>query len=270
MSKKLEGKVASSPAATAASVWQPPSGLRTKALKSSSLAAERKNSTPAVKKIGPNAVGVQGDVYKARRPRQALRRHQMDAGRLDVLFANAGGGEFVPLGQITEAHFDKWFGINVKGLLFTVQKALPLMPNGASIILQRVDRVAKRHAGVQRLQRDEGGRAVVRAILDDGPEGSQDSRERAQPRADRHACYRRNHEERRELRGVQRPTWRAQVPLGRMGQPDEIAKVAVFLASDDSSYVDWRRTVRRRRHDPGMIAGWKCHPEVRRGISALR
>ena len=57
------------------------------------------------------------------------------AGVLDVLFANAGGGEFAPLGQITEAHVDKWLAINVKGTLFTVQKALPLMPDGASIIL---------------------------------------------------------------------------------------------------------------------------------------
>src|SRR3954447_21233653 len=89
----------------------------------------------AVKEIGHGAVGVQGDVSKLADLDKLYDVIKQQAGRLDVLFANAGGGEFLPLGQITEAHFDKWFGINVKGLLFTVQKALPLMPDGASIIL---------------------------------------------------------------------------------------------------------------------------------------
>jgi NAD(P)-dependent dehydrogenase (short-subunit alcohol dehydrogenase family) len=60
---------------------------------------------------------------------------KQEKGRIDVLFANAGLGEFMPLGQITEAHFDKTFGINVRGTLFTVQKALPLLPDGASIVI---------------------------------------------------------------------------------------------------------------------------------------
>src|SRR3954447_23698918 len=89
----------------------------------------------AAKQIGHGAVGVQGDVSKLSDLDKLYDVIKRDAGRLDVLFANAGVGEFAPLGQITEAHFDKVFGINVKGLVFTVQKALPLMPNGASVIL---------------------------------------------------------------------------------------------------------------------------------------
>lgn len=90
----------------------------------------------AVKLIGGNTVGVQGDVSKLADLDKLYDVIKQKAGRLDVLFANAGGGEFLSFGQITEAHFDKWFGINVKGLLFTVQKALPLMPDGASIVLK--------------------------------------------------------------------------------------------------------------------------------------
>src|SRR5688572_20889057 len=89
----------------------------------------------AVKSIGRNVVAVQGDVSKLADLDRLYATVKQQKGRVDVVFANAGGGEFLPLGQITEAHFDKWFGINVKGLLFTVQKALPLMPDGSSIVL---------------------------------------------------------------------------------------------------------------------------------------
>ena len=83
-------------------------------------------------------------------------------GRVDVVFANAGAGEFVPIDQVTEAHFDKLFDINVKGLLFTVQKALPLMPDGGSVILNGSIAGYTGYAGVQRVQRHQGGGAVVR------------------------------------------------------------------------------------------------------------
>lgn len=88
----------------------------------------------AVKQIG-NAVVVQGDVSKPADLDRLFDEIRKQAGRLGVLFANAGSGEFMPLGQITEEHFDRYFGINVKGTLFTVQKLLPLMPNGSAIVL---------------------------------------------------------------------------------------------------------------------------------------
>jgi len=89
----------------------------------------------AVSQIGKNVRGVQGDVSDLADLDRLYATVKQQKGRVDVLFANAGLGEFVPLGQITEAHFDKTFGVNVKGTLFTVQKALPLMPDGASIVM---------------------------------------------------------------------------------------------------------------------------------------
>jgi NAD(P)-dependent dehydrogenase (short-subunit alcohol dehydrogenase family) len=89
----------------------------------------------AVGKIGRNVVAVQGDVSKLDDLDRVFATVKHHKGRIDVLFANAGGGEFAPLGHIAEAHFDKTFGVNVKGTLFTVQKALPLMSEGGSIVI---------------------------------------------------------------------------------------------------------------------------------------
>ncbi len=89
----------------------------------------------AVKEIGINVSGVQGDVSDLDDLDRLFAQINREKGRLDVVFANAGGAKFAPLGKITEEHYDAIFNINVKGLLFTVQKALPLMPDGATIIL---------------------------------------------------------------------------------------------------------------------------------------
>src|SRR5712691_2658209 len=89
----------------------------------------------AVKAIGANVTGVQGDVSNLGDLDRLFARIGSDKGRLDILFANAGVATYAPLGTITEEHYDSIFDVNVKGLLFTVQKALPLMPDGASIIL---------------------------------------------------------------------------------------------------------------------------------------
>ena len=89
----------------------------------------------AVKQIGKNVTGIQGDVTNLEDLDRLYDTVKQRKGRIDVLFANAGIAEFKPLGSITESHIDKSFGINVKGLLFTVQKALPLFQDGGSIIL---------------------------------------------------------------------------------------------------------------------------------------
>ena len=102
---------------------------------SSSPAAARPSSTRRSRRLGPNATGVQGDVAKLADLDRLYETVKQQKGRIDILFANAGIGEMAPLGSITEAHFDKQFDINVKGVLFTVQKALPLLRDGASIIL---------------------------------------------------------------------------------------------------------------------------------------
>lgn len=89
----------------------------------------------AAKDIGRNVTAVRGDVTNLADIDRLYATVKEKHGRVDVVFANAGAGEFAPLADVTEAHFDKLFNINVKGLLFTVQKALPLMPDGASVIL---------------------------------------------------------------------------------------------------------------------------------------
>ena len=105
----------------------------------------------AVRIIGHRAIAVQGDLTQSGDIDRLYDTINAGHGRLDVLFANAGRGEFAPLGEITEKHFDETFALNVKGTLFTVQKALPLLPDGASIILTCLGRSVERVPCVQRL-----------------------------------------------------------------------------------------------------------------------
>ena len=137
-----------SPAGTAASAWRPPSGSSAEGANVVITGRRQAELDAAVKEIGQERDGVQGDVSKLADLDRLYATVKEKHGRVDVLFANAGGGEFAPLGQITEAHFDKRFGINVKGLLFTVQKALPLMPRRRVDHPERVDR--RRSRGCRR------------------------------------------------------------------------------------------------------------------------
>ena len=161
---------------------------------------------------------------------------KQEKGRLDIVFANAGGGSSAPIGAITEEHYEQIFNTNVKGVLFTVQKALPLIPNGGSIILNASVAGSK---GMRAFSVYSATKAAVRSfarswttdlkergirvnVISPGPiktpilEGLGDTEEQ-------------------KLGIVQ--TLTSMVPLGRMGQPEEIGKAAVFLASDDSSFV---------------------------------
>ena len=99
----------------------------------------------AVSEIGNNVTGVQGDVSNLADLDRLYNTVKDQKGHIDILFANAGIGEFTPLGEISEEHFDKIFGVNVKGLLFTVQKALPLFQDGGSIILNASNRRIQRN-----------------------------------------------------------------------------------------------------------------------------
>ena len=135
----------------------------------------------AVKEIGRNVTGVQGDVSNLGDLDRLFAQIKREKGKLDIVFANAGVAKFAPLGTITEEHYDSVFNINVKGLLFTVQKALPLLPDGASIILNASIVASKGLPSEQRLQRHKGRRAFVRADMDNGLEGSPHSRERGEP-----------------------------------------------------------------------------------------
>jgi len=190
----------------------------------------------AVSQIGKNVSGVQGDVSNLADLDRLYATVKQQKGRVDVLFANAGLGEFVPLGQITEAHFDKTFGVNVKGTLFTVQKALPLMPDGGSIILNASIASIK---GTPAFGVYSATKAAVRSFARSWTNDLKERKIRVNalspgpidtPIFDGLAPTK---------EGVDKikDGFISTIPLGRMGTPDEIAKVAVFLASDDSSFV---------------------------------
>jgi len=190
----------------------------------------------AVKQIGENVTAVQGDVSNLADLDRLYATVKQQKGRIDILFANAGGGEFAPLGQITEAHFDKTFNINVKGLVFTVQKALPLMPDGGSIILNASIASLK---GMPAFSVYSATKAAVRSFARSWTVDLKDRRIRVNALSpgpiETPAVN--------KLAGSEEGTEQfktniaSAVPMGRWGSADEIAKAAVFLASDDSSYV---------------------------------
>ena len=188
MSKKLEGKIA---LVTGGSSGL---GLATARLFAAEgarvfITGRRQSELDgAVKEIGGEAVGVQGDISNLAdldRLYDVIRRR---AGRLDVLFANAGGGGSCRWGRSPRPSTTSTFDINVKGTLFTVQKALPLMPDGASIVLNGSMVSVKGFPGVQRLRRDQGGPPLVCPDVGGGPEAAPDPRERGRPRHRRHAA----------------------------------------------------------------------------------
>jgi NAD(P)-dependent dehydrogenase (short-subunit alcohol dehydrogenase family) len=190
----------------------------------------------AVKEIGSNVTGVQGDVSNLGDLDRLFAQIKREKGKLDILFANAGVAKYAPLGKITEELYDSIFSINVKGLLFTVQKALPLLPDGASIILNASIVASKglasnsvysaTKAAVRSFARTwttdlKGRRIRVNAVSP----GSTDTPGLSELLAS-------------SATGQQRLKMISDnVPLGRLGTPDEIAKAVVFLASDDSSYI---------------------------------
>jgi NAD(P)-dependent dehydrogenase (short-subunit alcohol dehydrogenase family) len=189
----------------------------------------------AVKDIGKNVTGVQGDVSNLADLDRLYETVKQQKGRIDVLFANAGILEFAPLGSITESQVDKSFDINVKGLLFTVQKALPLFQDGGSIILTASVNASKGFEGVSVYG---ATKAAVRSFarswtvdlkhrkirvnaISPGPIDTPMTRSMVQGES-----------------GEQlKKNLLSTMPLGRMGNPDEIAKAVSFLASDDSSFV---------------------------------
>jgi NAD(P)-dependent dehydrogenase (short-subunit alcohol dehydrogenase family) len=182
-----------------------------------------------VKAIGGNVTGVQGDVAKLAdldRLYETVRAH----GRIDIVVANAGVAEFARLENITEEHFDKLFNINVKGTLFTVQKALPLLNDGGSIIIMGSVAGVK---GTPALGVYGATKAAIRNFVRAWTTELKERRIRSNvlspgPTATPAVS-------RQPADAISRIV--STIPMGRMGEPDEIAKAALFLASDDSSFV---------------------------------
>jgi NAD(P)-dependent dehydrogenase (short-subunit alcohol dehydrogenase family) len=184
----------------------------------------------AVKAIGSNVSGVQGDVAKLADLDRLYETVAKVKGRIDIVFANAGVGEFVPLGGITEKHFDKLFNVNVRGTVFAVQKALPLMNDGGSIILNGSVASVK---GTPAFGVYAASKAAIRSFVRTWTSDLKDRRIRSNVVSPGPVNT--------PLVSRQPPDVIARivstVPMGRMGEPDEIAKAALFLASDDSSFV---------------------------------
>jgi NAD(P)-dependent dehydrogenase (short-subunit alcohol dehydrogenase family) len=190
----------------------------------------------AVKQIGENVTGVQGDVSNVADLDRLFAQIKREKGKLDIVFANAGVARYAALGAISEEFFDSIFDTNVKGVLFTVQKALPLLPDGASIILNASI------VGSKGLATNSVYSATKAAVRSFARTWTTDLKER-RIRVNAVSPGSIDTPASRDLLassevGEKRKKMIAEsVPLGRFGTPDETAKAVVFLASDDSSYV---------------------------------
>jgi NAD(P)-dependent dehydrogenase (short-subunit alcohol dehydrogenase family) len=190
----------------------------------------------AVRDIGKNVIGIQGDVSKLADLDRLYAAVKQQQGRIDVLFANAGGGELAPLGGISEEHFDKAFRVNVKGLLFTVQKALPLFQDGGSIILNASIAGSK---GMEAFSVYSAAKAAVRSFARGWTVDLKHRKIRVNaisPGPIETPGYDTLGLSKEQIKEF-KTTVVSAVPMGRMGSADEVAKAALFLASDDSSYV---------------------------------
>jgi NAD(P)-dependent dehydrogenase (short-subunit alcohol dehydrogenase family) len=186
----------------------------------------------AVKLIGRNVTGVRGDAANLDDLDRLFDTVKREKGKIDILFASAGTGEALPLGEITEQHFDTAFNLNVRGTLFTVQKALPLFNDGGSIIMTGSNASAKGFPGfsvyaasklalrsfARTWLNELKGRKIRVNVLVPG--------QVATPILEQ------------VLTKEMKEMFESLIPRGKMGRPEEIATVALFLASDDSSYVN--------------------------------
>lgn len=197
----------------------------------------QKELDAAVAEIGENAFGVQGDVANLEDLDRLYETVKEKKGKIDILFANAGSGEFAKLGEISEKHFDTIFGNNVRGLLFSVQKSLPLFNDGGSIILNASTAAS---SGFEAFSVYGASKAAVRSFARSWMMDLKDRKIRVNavspgpietPAINTLAA---DEEQAQQFKDA----FVSQIPLGRIGRPEEVASAVSFLASSDSSFVN--------------------------------
>ncbi|MYM65400.1 SDR family oxidoreductase [Pseudoduganella sp. FT55W] len=198
--------------------------------------AELDAAVAAIRATGATAYGVQGDVAKLEDLDRIYAEIETRSGHLDVLFANAGGGDMMPLEAVTEEHFDRIFNSNVKGTLFTVQKALRLLKDGSSVILTASTTSVK---GTENFSVYSASKAAVRNfarnwLLDLKPRNIRVNAVSPGPVHTPGLAGLVPEEHQAGLLGHLATL----VPIGRLGQPSEVAKAVTFLASDDSTFIN--------------------------------
>jgi NAD(P)-dependent dehydrogenase (short-subunit alcohol dehydrogenase family) len=186
----------------------------------------------AVSEIGKNVIGIQGDVSNSADLDRLFAEIKREAGRLDIVVANAGSGAFVPFGSYTDEHIDATFSVNVKGTAFTVQKALPLMPDGASvIIIGSISGVL----GMPAFGVHSATKAALRSFVRTWSVDLKARRIRfniVSPGYIRTPAY--------DYLGITTESLQPvipRIPLGRLGTTQDIANAVAFFASQDSSYI---------------------------------
>ncbi|SFA99235.1 hypothetical protein SAMN04515620_11159 [Collimonas sp. OK607] len=237
MSRKLEGKIAVVTGGTTGIGLATAKRFASEGAQVFVTGRRKAELDAAVAEIGSRATGIQADSGILTDLNRLYERVKAEAGRIDVLFVNAGGGSMLPLGSITEEQFDDTFGRNVKGVLFTVQKSLPLLVDGASVILTASNASIKgtpafsvysaSKAAVRNFARswtlDLKSRGIRVNVISPGPIKTPGLVDLAGPDA----------AQQQGLLDYMTTT----IPLGRVGDPDEVASVAAFLASSDSSFI---------------------------------
>jgi NAD(P)-dependent dehydrogenase (short-subunit alcohol dehydrogenase family) len=232
MSKKLEGKIALITGGSAGIGLATAKQFVEEGAYVYIVGRRKPELEAAVASIGSNVTAIQGDVTNLADLDRIYAQISKEKGRVDIVFANAGGGPLVPLGSITEEHFDQVFNVNVKALVFTAQKALPLMPDGGTIILTgsivgikgfpafSIYSAAK--AAVRNFARtwttDLKGRGIRVNVISPGPIDTPLLNEAFSNPDDMKALA-------------------SAVVMGRLGRPEEIAKAVTFFASGDASFI---------------------------------
>jgi NAD(P)-dependent dehydrogenase (short-subunit alcohol dehydrogenase family) len=228
---KLDGKVAVITAATSGMALATAKLLVEEGAYVFITGRRKEKLDEAVKAIGRNVTGVQGDAANLADLDRLYETVKKEKGRIDVLFASAGQGEFGKIGEITEEHFDKIFDLNVRGTLFTVQKALPLFTDGGSIIMNGSIASIK---GFPSFGVYSASKAAVRSFARTWLVDLKDRKIRVNvlspgtidtPILD-------------PLGPEVKEQFKTLIPRGELGRPEEIATVALFLASSDSSFVN--------------------------------